>query len=67
VTVPPRLLRFVAAEWDGTVWQAFAAWSDGRKAFEDEHGWPGGEAAAFAEWLEVCRTIPDEPWDPDAI
>jgi hypothetical protein len=67
VAVPPRLLRFREDEWPGSVWEAFGAWSDARESFEAEHGWPGGEAAQFAEWLEVCRSMPDEPWDPDEI
>jgi hypothetical protein len=67
VAVPSRLLRFREDEWQGTTWEAFRAWSDAREAFDAEHGWPGGEVAQFAEWLEVCRSMPDEPWRDDLV
>jgi hypothetical protein len=40
---------------------------DAPEASEVEHGWPGGELAQFAEWLDVCRSLPDEPFDGSMV
>jgi hypothetical protein len=40
-TAPEALVRFVASEWPGDVWQAFAAWKQARHAWHAEHVLPG--------------------------
>jgi hypothetical protein len=65
--VPERLVRFVPGEWDGDLWESFEAWGNARRVWEETNGWPGGAAAQFGEWLEVCKTMPDADWDPDAV
>jgi hypothetical protein len=71
VAAPPEaLLRFVASEWPGDVWAAFAAWKKARHDWHDANVAPGG----FAPWgdgidmllqeRDVRRRLPPQPLRP---
>ncbi|WP_280491712.1 hypothetical protein [Nocardia asiatica] len=60
-TVPSRLHNPAA-------WPSRPMWMEARQQWMDAgNQWPGGEAAEFAEVLEVIVAAPDEPFDWDQI
>lgn len=66
-TLPVRLTRFEPDEWPDAadVFEAFAAWSAARDVWAAERGLMDGveDGADIA----AAATLPDAPWDQDAI
>jgi hypothetical protein len=63
--VPSRLRRFEAGQWPGAdIWERHRAWHAARDAWAAGHGdW----LESLDEVLAAAWSVPDEPWDPDAI
>jgi hypothetical protein len=62
--VKARLATFDAADWPAEDPRAaHALWKEARRAWRDEHGWPGGDAGWEASGIDEAVQTPDEPFD----
>lgn len=54
--IPPHLAVFDPADWPGTSWEPrWREWRGARRAWHDEHGWPGGPLALMREESDTRR------------
>jgi hypothetical protein len=65
---PLSLLEFLANDWPGrTVADRFAFWSDARRQWRDEHGWPGDAIDFIRGRFQHRRLAFGLPASPQAV
>ncbi len=56
--MPPMLAGFSPPDWPGrTTADRFAMWREARRAWCEEHGWPGGPVEMVRGHREVRRRL----------
>ena len=60
--MPPELATFTETDWPGrSVADRLVLWTEARKVWHDEHGWPGGPLAMICGFSDVQRRLEGRP------